>query len=106
MRLAQLASVHRPICLEANDLTYQIEASRTHAPWSRLEAITIPTTWIKSADDFINPRNPDLPQRAVARMKDARRWLIQESDDTRGYGTLTASRFWKQDLANLLQRTK
>ncbi|KQU53035.1 hypothetical protein ASG67_09295 [Sphingomonas sp. Leaf339] len=91
---------------DANDLIYQIEASRTYSPWARLEAITTPTMWINSADDFINPRQLDLPQRAVARMKDARFRQIPESDDTRGHGTHTAARFWKQDLVDLLQRTK
>lgn len=91
---------------DANDLIYQFDASRTYAPWSRLEAITVPTTWVNSADDFINPRNLDLPTRAVARMKDARFRLIPESTETRGHGTHTAARFWKQDLIELLQRTQ
>jgi homoserine O-acetyltransferase len=90
---------------DANDLMYQLDASRTYAPWSRLEAITAPTTWVNSADDFINPRNLDYPQRAVAQMKDARFRMIPESADTRGHGTHTAARFWKQDLADLLRRT-
>jgi homoserine O-acetyltransferase len=91
---------------DANDLIYQINASRTYAPWSRLEAITVPTTWINSADDFINPRNLDYPRQAVARMKDARFRLIAESAETRGHGTHTAARFWKQDLVELLKRTE
>jgi homoserine O-acetyltransferase len=91
---------------DANDLIFQIDASRTYSPWSRLEAITAPTTWINSADDFINPRNLDLPVRAVARMKDARFRLIPESAETRGHGTHTAARFWKPDLVDLLQRTQ
>ena len=91
---------------DANDLVYQLDASRSYAPWSRLEAITAPTTWVNSADDFINPRNLDYAQRAVARMKDARFGLIPESADTRGHGTHTAARFWKQDLADLLRRTE
>ncbi|MEH3160168.1 MAG: alpha/beta fold hydrolase [Sphingomonas taxi] len=90
---------------DANDLIYQIEASRHYAPWSRLEAITVPTTWINSADDFINPRNLPYPEQAVARMKDARFRLIPETAETRGHGTHTAARFWQQDLHNLLQRT-
>jgi len=92
--------------IDANDLIYQIDASRTYDPWPRLEAITAPTVWINSADDFINPRNLDFPRAAVARMKDARFRLIPESDDTRGHGTHTAARFWKQDLAALLDRTR
>ena len=91
---------------DANDLIYQLDASRTYAPWSRLEAITVPTTWVNSADDFINPRNLDLPARAVARMKDATFRLIPESAETRGHGTHTAARFWKQDLVALLRRTQ
>ncbi|WP_375395492.1 alpha/beta fold hydrolase [uncultured Sphingomonas sp.] len=91
---------------DANDLIYQLDASRTYAPWSRLEAITAPTTWANSADDFINPRNLDYPRQAVARMRDARLRLIPESAETRGHGTHTAARFWKQDLADLLQRTQ
>ena len=91
---------------DANDLIYQIDASRTYDPWPKLERITAPTMWINSADDFINPRNLNLPTRAVARMKDARFRLIAESDDTRGHGTHTAARFWKQDLVALLDRTK
>jgi homoserine O-acetyltransferase len=92
--------------LDANDLLYQVEASRTYDPWPKLEAITAPVTWINSADDFINPRNLDIPARAVARMPNARFRLIPESGETRGHGTHTWARFWKDDLANLLARTE
>ena len=91
---------------DANDLIYQVDASRNYDPWPRLEAITAPTTWINSADDFINPRNLDYPQRAISRMKDARFRLIPESAETRGHGTHTAARFWKGDLADLLRRSE
>ena len=92
--------------LDANDLLYQVEASRTYNPWPKLEAITAPVTWINSADDFINPRNLDIPQRAIARMPNARFRLIAESAETRGHGTHTWARFWKADLADLLARTE
>jgi len=92
--------------LDANDLIYQVEASRTYNPWAKLEAITAPMTWINSADDFINPRNSDVPQRAIARMPSARFRLIPESAETRGHGTHTWARFWKADLAELLSRTE
>lgn len=92
--------------LDANDLIYQVEASRTYDPWPRLEAITAPVTWINSADDFINPRNLDVPQRAIARMPNARFRLIPESAETRGHGTHTWARFWKADLIDLLARTE
>lgn len=92
--------------LDANDLLYQVEASQSYNPWPKLEAITAPVTWINSADDFINPRNLDIPQRAIARMPNARFRLIPESTETRGHGTHTWARFWQKDLADLLVRTK
>ena len=75
-------------------------------PGPKLEAITVPTRWINSADDFINPRGLDYPARAIARMKDATFRMIPESSETRGHGTHTMATFWKQDLAALLDRTR
>jgi homoserine O-acetyltransferase len=92
--------------LDANDLLYQVEASRTYDPWPKLEAITAPMSWINSADDFINPRNLDIPKRAIPRMPNARFRLIPETAETRGHGTHTWARFWKADLADLLERTE
>ena len=92
--------------LDANDLIFQVEASRTYNPWPTLEAISAPVSWLNSADDFINPRNLDIPQRALARMPNARFRLIPETADTRGHGTHTWARFWKADLADLLARTE
>src|SRR6185295_2312423 len=42
--------------LDANDVIYQFDSSRTYNPWPSLETIRAPLTWINSADDFINPR--------------------------------------------------
>jgi homoserine O-acetyltransferase/O-succinyltransferase len=92
--------------LDANDLIYQVESSRTYDPWPKLETITTPVSWVNSADDFINPRNLDIPARAVARMPNARFRMIPESDQTRGHGTHSWARFWKADLADLLARTE
>ena len=91
---------------DANDLLYQVDASRTYDPWPRLEAITAPMTWINSADDFINPRGLDAPQRAVARMPNARFRLIAETADTHGHGTHTWAVNWSADLVDLLRRTE
>lgn len=91
---------------DANDLIYQIEASRTYDPWPGLEKITAPTVWINSADDFINPRGFDVPARAVARMPDARFRMIAETADTRGHGTHTWAVNYVDDLVALLARTE
>ncbi|MEN2787944.1 alpha/beta fold hydrolase [Sphingomonas qilianensis] len=91
--------------LDANDLIYQVDASRTYDPWPRIGAITAPLVWINSADDFINPRNFDYPVKAVQQMKNARFRLIPETADTHGHGTHTWAVNWKADLADLLTRT-
>jgi homoserine O-acetyltransferase len=91
--------------LDANDLIYQLDASRNYNPWPKLSAITAPMTWINSADDFINPRNLDVPARALKRMPTVRFRLIPESADTHGHGTHTWAKFWKADLISLLARS-
>jgi homoserine O-acetyltransferase len=92
--------------LDANDLIYQLDSSRTYDPWPNLARIKVPLTWINSADDFINPRNLDVPSRALKRMPTARFRLIPESAETRGHGTHTWARFWKSDLSALLKRSE
>ncbi|MGI8610802.1 MAG: alpha/beta fold hydrolase [Sphingomicrobium sp.] len=92
--------------LEANDLIYQLDASRSYNPWPRLEAITAPVTWVNSADDFINPENLPFPRQAIRRMRNAKFRLIAETADTRGHGTHTWARFWKADLIELLARSE
>lgn len=91
--------------IDANDLIYQLDSSRNYDPWPRLEAITAPMMWINSADDFINPRNLPFPDEAAKRMPNTSFRLIAESADTRGHGTHTWAKFWKNDLAGLLART-
>jgi homoserine O-acetyltransferase/O-succinyltransferase len=92
--------------LDANDLIYQLEASRTYNPWLKLEAITVPVMWVNSADDFINPEDLPFPKQAVQRMRNAKFRLIQETADTRGHGTHTWAKFWKGDLIELLARSE
>lgn len=92
--------------LDANDMIYQFDSSRNYNPWPKLEAITAPVMWVNSADDFINPRNLDTPQRALKRMQNARFRLIPESAETHGHGTHTWAKFWKQDLSELLERSE
>ena len=57
--------------LDANDLLYQVEASRNYDPSPRLETITAPVMFVNSADDFINP--PELgDRRARGEAREAR----------------------------------
>ena len=91
---------------DANDLIYQLEASRTYNPWPHLERIRVPTTWVNSADDFINPPEYGIAEDAARRMKTARYILLRPTSDTRGHGTHTWAKFWRQELIDLLARTE
>jgi homoserine O-acetyltransferase len=91
---------------DANDLLYQLEASRTYDPLANLERIRAPMTWINSADDFINPPEYGIAEAAARRMPGVRYILIPRSADTRGHGTHSWARFWKDDLVALLRRTE
>lgn len=84
---------------DANDLLYQVDASRDYDPSSELERITVPVLAINSADDFINPPELGLMERLIPRVKGARYVLIPTSERTRGHGTHTAAAVWKEYFA-------
>jgi homoserine O-acetyltransferase/O-succinyltransferase len=92
--------------LDANDLIYQLEASRNYDPSPHLERIRTPMTWVNSADDFINPPDLGIAEPAARRMPSVRFVLIPASPETRGHGTHTWARFWKAELIELLRRTE
>lgn len=91
---------------DANDLLYQLDASRTYDPSKGLEAITAPITWVNSTDDLINPPDLGIAEPAAKRLKNGKFVLIQATPQTRGHGTHTAAKFWKQDLIELLARSE
>ena len=91
---------------DANDVIYQLEASRTYNPWPQLGRIRVPMTWVNSADDFINPPEYGIAEDAARRMKTARYILVPATSDTRGHGTHTWAKFWRQELIDLLARTE
>lgn len=91
---------------DANDLIYQLEASRSYNPLPNLERISVPMTWINSADDFINPPDYGIAEAAARRMATSRYVLIPASAETRGHGTHSWARFWKDQLIDLLRRTE
>jgi len=91
--------------LDANDLLYQVNASRNYDPSPSLEKITAHVMYINSADDFINPPELDIADREINKMKNARFVLLPISDETRGHGTHTRAVVWKQYLAELLEKS-
>ena len=88
--------------LDANDLLYQINASRNYDPSPALEKITAHVMWVNSADDFINPPELEIAEREAKRLKNGRFVLIPISDRTHGHGTHTWAAVWQSHLAELL----
>jgi homoserine O-acetyltransferase len=96
---------NRMATTDANDLVYQLEASRNYDPSPKLESIVAPVMFVNSADDFINPPELGIAEREVKRVKRATFVLIPASDKTRGHGSHTWAALWKQHLASLLQQS-
>jgi homoserine O-acetyltransferase len=92
--------------LDANDLLYQVNASRNYDPSAGLEKITAPVMWINSGDDFINPPELGIAERAVKRVKNGRFVLLPASDQTHGHGTHSWAALWQQYLGELLASSK
>lgn len=91
---------------DANDLIYQLAASRDYDPSETLERTKVPIVWVNSSDDFINPWDYGIAEKAAARLPDAKYVLIKATDRTRGHGTHTWAEFWKNELVALLKRTQ
>jgi homoserine O-acetyltransferase len=91
--------------LDANDLLYQVSASRGYDPAARLGEIRAPVLWINSADDFINPPELGIAEAQARRLRHGRFVLLPISERTRGHGTHTWAALWKSELAALLDET-
>ena len=91
--------------LDANDLLYQLDASREYNPAPRLEAIKAPLVAVNSADDFINPPELGMIEREIKRVKRGRFVMIPISDQTRGHGTHTIATIWPEYLKALLEES-
>jgi homoserine O-acetyltransferase/O-succinyltransferase len=91
--------------LDANDLLYQVNASRNYDPSPQLEKIAVPVMWINSADDFINPPELGIAEKQSPRLKNGTFVLLPISEQTRGHGTHTLAAVWKVYLQQLLERS-
>lgn len=92
--------------IDANDTIYQVESSRNYDPSADVEKMTMPVTWINSSDDFINPWDYGVAEEFGKRLPDGKYLLIKATDDTRGHGTHTWSKFWQDELIALLARSE
>ncbi len=89
--------------LDANDLLYQIDASRDYDPAPGLAGIRAPLTLVNSADDFINPPELGIAEREIRRVRHGRYILLPASGATHGHGTHTWAALWQPYLDQLLK---
>ena len=87
---------------DANDLLYQVDASRDYNPEPKLESITTHLLAVNSADDAINPPELGIVEKEIKRVKNGRFVLLPITNETRGHGTHTLAAIWQKYLAELL----
>jgi homoserine O-acetyltransferase/O-succinyltransferase len=92
-----------PFTGDANDHLYQWDSSRDYNPSAGLERIQATVLAINSADDERNPPEIGVLDREIKRVKNGRVLLIPASDKTAGHGTTGQAKFWKTELATVLQ---
>ncbi len=92
-----------PFTGDANDHLYQWDSSRDYNPSAGLEKIKATLLAINSADDERNPPELGVLDREIKRVKHGRVLLIPASEQTVGHGTTGQAKFWKSQLAELLQ---
>jgi homoserine O-acetyltransferase len=92
--------------LDANDMIYHFDASRTYNPQPHLEKIVAPLLAINSADDQVNPPELGLMEREIERVQNGRFVLLPITPATKGHGTHSWPAIWQHHLAELLAETK
>ncbi|SDY97104.1 alpha/beta fold hydrolase [Nitrosomonas sp. Nm33] len=91
---------------DANDLLYQVDASRDYNPAPGLETIKAPLLAINSADDAVNPPELGIVEREIRCVKNGRFVLLPITQETRGHGTHTLAAIWQNYLAELLMASE
>jgi len=87
---------------DANDMLYQFASSTDYNPEPELEKIKARLIAVNSADDEVNPPELGIMERCIPRVKNGRYVLIPTSDQTRGHGTHSVAKLWKQYVVELV----
>lgn len=87
---------------DANDMLYQFASSSDYNPEPDLEKIKARLIAVNSADDEVNPPELGILERTIQRVKNGRYVLIPTGPDTRGHGTHSVAKLWKQYVVELL----
>lgn len=91
---------------DANDFLYALEASRDYDPNPALEKIRAPLLAVNSADDLINPPELGILEREIKRVPRGRMVMVPLGPETRGHGSHTIAKLWKDELVKLLAESE
>lgn len=96
------ARMKAPFRADANDTLYQWSSSGDYNPSPGLERIKATVLAINAADDERNPPETGLMDAEMKRVKNGRLYLIPASADTAGHGTTGNAKWYKAQLAEVL----
>jgi homoserine O-acetyltransferase/O-succinyltransferase len=100
-RVARMATT-----LDANDLIYQLDASREYNPAPHLTKIKAQLVAINSADDQVNPPELGILEREIKGVPRGRAIVLPITDQTRGHGTHSLPAIWGSHLKELLEASQ
>ena len=89
--------------LDANDLIYQLDASRYYDPSPHFSEIKAPLFAVNSADDEINPPELKIMEKEIVKVKRGRYILLPLTEETNGHGTHSLPEIWGGYLKELLE---
>jgi homoserine O-acetyltransferase/O-succinyltransferase len=88
---------------DANDMLYAIESCSDYDPGPALGQIRARVLAINSEDDLIDPPELGILEREIKRVPRGRMVMIPYDANSRGHGSHTYPRLWKDELAVLLR---
>lgn len=88
--------------LDANDLIYQLDASRNYDPSPHLAQIKVPLYAVNSADDQVNPPELGILDQEIRKLPKGKYILLPITDKTTGHGTHSNPAIWGDHLRELL----
>jgi homoserine O-acetyltransferase len=89
--------------LDANDMIYQLDASRNYDPSPHLSKIKAPLFAINSADDQVNPPELGILDNEIKNVLKGKYILLPITDKTTGHGTHSNPAVWGGYLDELLK---
>ena len=92
--------------MDANDLIYQLDASKNYDPSPYLDKIKVPLFAINSADDQINPPELGIMEQQIKKVVKGRYILLPITDKTQGHGTNSLPAIWGNYLKELLAKSQ